>query len=67
MNEYMAAREASGKWGVSESRVHKLCQQRRIPGIERLGRSWAIPEDAGKHTEPRYGKQNARIEPTEKE
>ena len=32
MKGYMSAREAAYKWGVSESRVHKLCQAGRIPG-----------------------------------
>ena len=53
MKGYMSAREASYKWGVSESRVHKLCQRGRIPGLERFGRSWVIPEDAEKPTDPR--------------
>ena len=25
----------------------------RIPGVERFGKSWAIPEDAKKPTDPR--------------
>ena len=71
MKGYMSAREASYKWGVSESRVHKLCQQGRIPGLERFGRSWVIPEDAEKPTDPRLvkkligipaGKENRRNE-----
>ena len=33
MKGYMSAREASYKWGVSESRVHKLCQAGRVPGV----------------------------------
>ena len=53
MKGYMSAREASYKWGVSESRVHKLCQAGRIPGLERFGRSWAIPSDADKPVDPR--------------
>ena len=53
MKGYMSAREASYKWDVSESRVHKLCQQGRIPGLERFGRSWVIPEDAEKPEDPR--------------
>lgn len=53
MKGYMSAREASYKWGVSESRVHKLCQQGRILGLERFGRSWVIPEDAEKPNDPR--------------
>lgn len=37
-------------------RVHKLCQQGRIPGLERFGRSWVIPENAKKPTDPRMQK-----------
>lgn len=53
MKGYISAREASYKWGISESRVHKLCQTGRIPGLERFGRSWVIPEDAEKPQDPR--------------
>ena len=56
MKGYMSAREASYKWGVSESRVHKLCQAGRIPGLERFGRSWVIPADAEKPGDPRREK-----------
>ena len=52
MKGYMSAREASYKWGVSESRVHKLCQAGRIPGLERFGRSWVIPADVQKPADP---------------
>ncbi len=53
MEGYMSAREASYKWGVSESRVHKLCQAGRVPGVSRFGRSWVIPADAEKPCDPR--------------
>ena len=56
MKGYMSAREASYMWGVSESRVHKLCQAGRIPGLERFGRSWVIPEDTEKPQDPRKNK-----------
>jgi hypothetical protein len=59
MKGYMSAREASYKWGVSESRVHKLCQAGRIPGLERFGRSWVIPENAEKPDNPRNRKEAA--------
>lgn len=58
MKGYMSAREASYKWDVSESRVHKLCQAGRIPGLERFGRSWAIPDTAEKPCDPRCAKHN---------
>ena len=67
MKGYMSAREASYKWGVSESRVHKLCQAGRIPGLERFGRSWVIPADAQKPADPRYDRQYARIKTEEQE
>ena len=53
MKGYMSAREASYKCGVSESRVHKPCQQGRILGLERFGRSWVIPADTEKPCDPR--------------
>ena len=56
MKGYMSARAASYKWGVSESRVHKLCRQGRVPGLERFGRSWAIPDNAIKPIDPRKEK-----------
>ena len=67
MKGYMSAREASYKWGVSESRVHKLCQAGRIPGLERFGRSWVIPADAQKPADPRTVRQNSKGLQTGKE
>ena len=67
MKGYMSAREASYKWGVSESRVHKLCQAGRIPGLERFGRSWVIPADAKKPADPRTGRQNEETRNARKE
>ena len=34
-------------------RVNQYCTQGRIPGAERFGRSWAIPENAVKPADPR--------------
>ncbi len=56
MKGYLSIRETSYKWGVSERRVNQYCSGRRIPGAERFGRSWAIPEDAEKPTDPRTEK-----------
>ena len=56
MKGYMSAREASYKRGVSESRVHKLCRQGRVPDLERFGRSWTIPDNAIKPIDPRKEK-----------
>ena len=53
MKGYLSIRETSYKWGISERRVNQYVAQGRIPGVERFGRSWAIPDDAVKPTDPR--------------
>lgn len=53
MEGYLSIREAAEKWGVSERRVNQYCSEGRIPGAERFGTSWAIPETAEKPKDPR--------------
>ena len=57
MKGYLSVREISYKWNVSERWVSKLAQDGRIPGVERFGRSWAVPEDAEKPADPRNVKE----------
>ena len=63
MKGYLSVREISYKWNVSERWVSKLAQDGRIPGVERFGRSWAIPEDAEKPADPRKEKKEGRSMP----
>jgi len=44
--DYITAKEAANKWGITERRVQALCKQGKIPGVFRLGWAWAIPKDA---------------------
>ena len=60
MKGYLSIRETSYKWNVSERRVNQYVTEGRIPGVERFGKSWAIPEDAKKPTDPR---KNSREHP----
>ena len=53
MLEYISAPEAAKKWGISERRVQKLCEENRISGAARLSRMWLIPKDAGKPVDGR--------------
>lgn len=39
-------RKRQKKWGISERRVQKLCEEGRIPGVARISRMWLIPKDA---------------------
>ena len=44
--DYITVKEAADKWGVSTRRVQFLCNQNRIKGATRLGKSWIIPGSA---------------------
>ena len=46
--DYMNAKEAADKWGLSVRRVQVLCEQGRVDGVERLGNVWLIPKRAEK-------------------
>jgi hypothetical protein len=54
--DYITPKEASQKWGVSERRIQKLCEEGRIDGVVRFGKMWAIPKDAEKPTDRRKTK-----------
>jgi len=51
--EYITAKEATIKWGISEHRVQVLCEQGRINGVQRLGKAWAIPKNSEKPLDQR--------------
>lgn len=55
--EFISVKEASKKWSISVRRVQILCEQNRIEGVSKFGRSWMIPKDAVKSTDNRR-KQN---------
>ena len=54
--DYITAREAAEKWGVSERRINQYCAEGCIPGAERFGGAWAIPAGAEKPGDPRKQK-----------
>jgi hypothetical protein len=39
--EFMSAKEASDKWGISKRRVQVLCAEGRIDGVVKVGMVWA--------------------------
>jgi hypothetical protein len=51
--EYITAKEAAEKWGISQRRVQVLCEQGRVVGAVRLGWAWAIPKESDKPTDVR--------------
>lgn len=51
--EYISCPEAAKKWGISERRVQKFCEDGRILGVIKFGRMWMIPKNAEKPSDPR--------------
>ena len=53
MKGYMTLVEASEKWGITTRQLNAYCLKNKIPGTERAGRVWLIPEDAEKPVDTR--------------
>lgn len=54
MFDYISVKgQAAQKWGISERRIQKLCEQQRIEGAVRFGHAWAIPQTAEKPQDKR--------------
>ncbi|MDO5100317.1 MAG: Fic family protein [Eubacteriales bacterium] len=51
---FMAVKQASEKWGISDRRIRVLCSEGKIPGAYQEGRGWKIPADAKKPADGRY-------------
>ena len=41
--DFMTAKEASKKWGITIRRVQALCDSGKIPKATKLGNMWIIP------------------------
>lgn len=53
MLDYISVQQAADKWGISERRIQKLCEESRIDGAVRFGHAWAIPKAAEKPADKR--------------
>ena len=51
--KFISTTEAGKKWGLSSRRVGILCSEGRIPGTQKTGNTWLIPEDAEKPADAR--------------
>ena len=56
--EFMSAREAADKWGISQRRVAYLCSENRIDKATMVGNMWIIPCDAEKPVDARSFRYN---------
>ena len=51
--DYISAKEAAGKWGITQRRVEALCLNNQIHSAERIGNMWLIPKSAEKPVDGR--------------
>ena len=56
---YLTTIEMSEKWGISARRIALLCEQRRIEGAIKKGKTWLIPEEAEKPIDRRKSYESA--------
>ena len=45
---YITAKEAAEKWGISRREVQYLCTRGRIEGVIKIGIMWLIPSETKK-------------------
>ena len=50
---YVTTIEMSEIWGISARRIALLCEQERIKGVIKKGKTWLIPENAEKPADKR--------------
>lgn len=55
MNGYITTESAAADWNISTRRVQVLCNERRVPGAEKHGNVWFIPEGTEKPVSKRSG------------
>lgn len=60
MLDYISVQQAAEKWEISERRIQKLCEEKRIMGAVRFGHAWAIPKDAEKPADARKKSQSKK-------
>ena len=56
--DFMSAREAADKWGISQRRVAVLCSEQRIKEATMVGNMWIIPSSAKKPIDARGTRYN---------
>ena len=48
-----SCKEKANEWGITVRAVNELCKKGKIPGAVKVGKSWQIPDDAGKPADGR--------------
>ena len=59
--DLMTTSEMAKKWNISSRRVALLCSQGRVEGAIKKGKTWLIPSDTKKPTDPRRAKKGNHL------
>ncbi len=60
--EFISAKEAAKKWGISQRRVDVLCSENRIKNAAMVENMWIIPSDTEKPADARFSECSKNIE-----
>lgn len=52
--EFLTTKKASELWGITARRIAILCEQGRIDGAVKAGKTWLLPPDAKKPVDARF-------------
>lgn len=63
MNSTMTTKTAAELWGITDRQVSKLCNEGRIAGAQKSGRSWLIPVGTEKPADRRYKAEQQKNSP----
>jgi len=64
--DWITAKQAAEKWGISDRRVQYLCANGQIDGVVKFGLGWLIPKDSSKPSDGRKNngrKSTSRLKP----
>lgn len=65
--DFLTTKEISEIWKISTRRISLLCNQGRVEGAVKKGKTWLIPKNSKKSEDPRHiRKNNNEIEKVEK-
>lgn len=53
MEGYKTISEIAKEWNLTVRRIQKLCADGKLPGAQKFGTLWAIPEDVEKPKDAR--------------
>lgn len=58
--DYLTTKQVAEKWNISQRRVSKLCAEGRIEGVQLMGKTWLVPNDASKPVDQRLKSKGER-------